>query len=350
MPEQELQAPAAPPSIPVPNVAGMPEAAQKREVPAAPEASDAPGMRREEGAQARVTQRAMPHAATPGNEAADDSAQRHADRAPRRRRKPAGRTGAQAPQVRASADGAAQAAAPSPTPAQGQHAAARAPRRTHPVLEQLAALYPQLFGAVFRPLKRGIFQDLIAAHPDAFDRAALKEALGLHTRSTRYLHSVAAGGKRHDLAGQPVEDLAPEHVLHALLEVHRRRQARAGADAAAEADAQAQLRRRMVAAFEASGLTREAYVERVRSRDEAANALLEEALAEWAARNAKDEALLRAFEASAADPGSAEAHTPQTQRWAEAQFAAMYGLEPRRVAQALARARRARRQAGTVSG
>ena len=58
---------------------------------------------------------------------------------------------------------------------------------------------PHLFGVVFRPLKRGIFQDLLAAHPDAFEREALKVALGIHTRSTRYLQAVAAGEKRHDL-------------------------------------------------------------------------------------------------------------------------------------------------------
>ncbi len=323
----------------------MPEAAQTSKADAAPEGPAAPETRSNADAQVPMTQPDMLQATVPGEEAA---AQRQG-RARHRRRKPAGRTGAgtpaQAPQARASADGPAQAAAPSSTsaPAPGQQAATRTPRRTHPVLEQLAALYPQLFGAVFRPLKRGIFQDLTAAHPDAFDRAALKEALGLHTRSTRYLHSLAAGGKRYDLAGQPVEDLAPEHVLHALLEVHRRRQARAGADAATTADAKDQLRRRMVAAFEASGLTREAYIERVRSRDEAANALLEEALAEWAARNAKDEALLRAFEASSASQGSAAAQTPENQRRAEAQFAAMYGLEPRSVTQALTRARRARK-------
>jgi hypothetical protein len=74
--------------------------------------------------------------------------------------------------------------------------------------------------------------------------------------------------------------------------------------------------------------------------------LLEEALAEWAARNAKDEALLRAFEASSASQGSAAAQTPETQRRAEAQFAAMYGLEPRSVTQALVRARRARKANG----
>ena len=195
----------------------------------------------------------------------------------------------------------------------------RAPQRVHPALEQLAGLYPHLFGAVFRPLKRGIFQDLRAAHPDAFEREAMQVALGIHTRSTRYLQSVAAGDKRHDLQGQPVEDMAPEHVHHALLEVYRRKKARATDDLLPK------LRNRMIAAFEASGLTREAYTELVQSRDEAANAILEEAFAEWAARNAKDEALLRAFEAS----GSTLE-----------QFADMYGMDPRSTGQQLERARK----------
>ena len=172
---------------------------------------------------------------------------------------------------------------------------------------------------MFLPLKRGIFQDLLAAHPEVFERDALKLALGIHTRSTRYLQSVAAGQPRHDLQGQRVEDMAPEHVHQALLEVHRRRQGRGTEDLLPK------LRNRMMAAFEASGLTREAYTELVQGRDEAANALLEEAFAEWSARNAKDEALLRAFEASG-----------QT---LEA-FADMYGMVARTVGQQLERARR----------
>ena len=57
--------------------------------------------------------------------------------------------------------------APEARPAAAADAAAprRKPPRIPPALEQLAALYPHLFGAVFRPLKRGIFQDLQAAHP-----------------------------------------------------------------------------------------------------------------------------------------------------------------------------------------
>ena len=195
---------------------------------------------------------------------------------------------------------------------------AAAPRRTHPLLEQLADWYPHLFGAQFLPLKRGIFHDLMAAHPEAIEKDALKLALSIHTRSTRYLNAVAAGLQRHDLQGQPVEAMAPEHVHHALLEVFRRRKPRDGEDL------EARLRGRIVQAFEASGLTREAYDALVRGRDEQANALLDEAFAEAAARDAKAEALLRAYEASGA---TAE------------QFADMYGMDRRAVEQSLARAR-----------
>jgi ProP effector len=116
-----------------------------------------------------------------------------------------------------------------------------------PVLEKMAALYPQLFGAVFLPLKRGIFQDLLEAHPDAFERESLKAALSMHTRSTRYLTAVAAGEQRHDLQGQAVEAMAPEHVHHALLEVFRRRQMRS------KEDLRPKLIARIVVAYEASG-------------------------------------------------------------------------------------------------
>jgi len=170
--------------------------------------------------------------------------------------------------------------------------ASRTPRPVPPTLEKLAQLYPQLFGAVFRPLKRGIFQDLMAAHPELFEREALKQALGQHTRSTRYLQSVAAGHQRHDLQGQPVEAMAPAHIHHALLEVYRRRKGQNNPELTAK------LCARIAANLEASGLSREDYAELVRTRDEAANALLDQALAELSEKMAREEALLRMFEAS----------------------------------------------------
>jgi sRNA-binding protein len=204
-------------------------------------------------------------------------------------------------------------------PPEAMPAAPKRPARpdVFPVLEKMAALYQQLFGAVFLPLKRGIFQDLLEAHPDAFERDSLKAALSMHTRSTRYLTAVAAGEQRHDLQGQPVEAMAPEHVHHALLEVFRRRQMRG------KEDLRPKLIARIVVAFEASGLTPLAYAELVRSRDEGANAVLDEAMVEAEARAAKTEALLQAFNASGKTVD---------------EFADMYGMDARAVSRMLARA------------
>lgn len=196
------------------------------------------------------------------------------------------------------------------------------PGRTHavqPVLEKLFELYPHLFGAEFLPLKLGIFQELLATHPDLFEREILKAALGLHTRSTPYLQSVAAGNKRHDLQGIAVQDVAPEHVCLSILELFRRRQGRN------KDDVWPKFRTRLMAAFEASGLTRQDYLSRIHIRDEQTNGLLEEALAESEQKLVRQEALLRAFDSSG--------------RSVE-EFADMYGLDKRDVLAALDRKRR----------
>ena len=194
----------------------------------------------------------------------------------------------------------------------------RAPRKAIAVLERLFELYPKMFGARFRPLKLGVYQELLALHPDDFKKEDLKIALGLHARSTRYLDAVAAGEQRHDLNGVPVEPVAPEHVHHAILEVFKRRQARSAEDL------RPKLRARLVEAIEASGLSREDYVLAVRTQDEVTNAVLDEAFAEVGARTAKREALLRAFDASGRTV---------------AEFAEMYGMDPAEVGRTLARAR-----------
>lgn len=197
-------------------------------------------------------------------------------------------------------------------------AAPRPVREVHPVLAQLAQLHPVLFGDTVLPLKRGIFQDLLAAHGEALDKAGLKVALAIHTRSTRYLNAVASGAARHDLQGAVVEPMAPEHVFHALVEVFKRKKPRDGEDL------QAKLRRRMGIAFMNSGLRRDAYLECVQVRDEATQALLDAALDEVAEQDAKAEAVQRAFAASGA--ASVEA------------FADMYGMNPHAVQRQLHRA------------
>lgn len=212
----------------------------------------------------------------------------------------------------------ADASAPSAPAGRGRHA--RAPR-SHPLLAQLAQWHPQLFGGQPLPLKRGIFQDLLDAHPGALAPDALKAALSVHTRQSAYLNAVAQGQPRHDLQGQVTEPMAPEHVYHALTEVFRRRQLRSREDLTPK------LRRRIAQAWAASGMTRQDYALAMRGKNEAANAVLDAALDEAAAQAARDEALLRAFEASGQS---------------EADFAQSYGLPPARAAQALARARQQR--------
>ncbi len=199
-------------------------------------------------------------------------------------------------------------------PARPQRPAAKP---TNPVLLKLSEMYPALFGEVALPLKRGVFQDLMAAHPDAFEKSALKEALGQHTRSTRYLKAMSESLPRHDLQGQPVEALALEHAYHALLEVFKRRHARTGEDV------RAALQTRMLHMLDSSGLHRDDFAQRVRTKDEAANALLDAVLAHASERAAKDEALHRAHAASGMSVED---------------FAGSYGMDAATVAQSLARA------------
>ncbi len=206
-----------------------------------------------------------------------------------------------------------------PAQAKAQARVLRTARPAHQVLERLFQLYPKMFGARFLPLKLGVFQEILALHPDDFKKEDLKAALGLHARSTRYLESVAAGHQRHDLNGVPVEEVAPEHVHHAIMEVFRRRQARS------KEDLRPWLRSRLVEAIRSCGLSQGDYQERVHPQDDFAAAVLREAFAELAEQAAKREALLRAYEASG--------------RTAD-EFAEMYGLDPQLVAQTLAMAQR----------
>lgn len=200
----------------------------------------------------------------------------------------------------------------------GKRPSATRARPVHPALQKLFELYPKMFGARFLPLKLGVFQDLLAQHPDEFKREDLKIALGLHARSMRYLESVATGLPRHDLQGEPVEPVAPEHVHHAIMEVFRRRQARTSEDL------RPYVRAQLMRAIEASGLSREDYLLCIRQQDEVSESLLAEVFAELGERAAKRDALLRTFEASAKTV---------------AEFSDMYGMDPSEVAQMLERAR-----------
>ncbi len=183
-----------------------------------------------------------------------------------------------------------------------------------PVLEKLFSLYPKLFGAQFLPLKLGVFQELLALHPDDFQRDTLKTALGVHTRSTRYLQSVAAGKPRFDLQGLAGDPVAPEHVYLSIMELHRRRQNRSTDDLTP------QLHKQVTQAFVASGLSAQDYLARLLVAADDAHPVLQQVLAEQSQRLARHEALFKAYQASGK---SAE------------EFADMYGMNPQEVKQAI---------------
>jgi ProP effector len=195
------------------------------------------------------------------------------------------------------------------------HPAAERSKNVQPVLQKLFELYPALFGAEFSPLQLGVFHELLARHPDDFERADLKAALGFHTRSTRYLQCVASGKERRDLDGASTGAVAPEHVSLSLLELFKRRQPRS------RDDLRPKLRREIAAVFAQSGLTRQDYLAKIHTNDERINTLLTEALDGYEEFLAKQEALCRTFEASGQ---SVEA------------FADMYGMDPDDVRSAVA--------------
>ncbi len=193
----------------------------------------------------------------------------------------------------------------------------RAPQPLHPTLEKLAALHPAVFGPRALPLKLGTFQDLMERHPGVFQPEELKEALGRHTRSTRYLDAVARGVQRHNLDGEPVAPMAMEHIHHAVVEMFRRRQARS------QVDQQPALRLRLRELLLASGMDRAAYAAAAKINADNFSALIDTADQDQAGDIARREALARAFEASGQ---SVEA------------FADTYGLSHRDAARALQQA------------
>ena len=196
----------------------------------------------------------------------------------------------------ASSDATLEASPANPKAASPPAAKKPAPPPVQPVLEKLFELYPKLFGAQFWPLKLGVYHELLALHPEHFQRDTLKAALGVHTRSTRYLHSVAAGLARHDLQGVAGEAVAPEHVYLAILELHRRRQMRS------KEDLSPALAKQIRAAFEASGLSGSDYLARLLVAHEDAHPALQEAIAEQSQKLARREALFKTFEASGKSP------------------------------------------------
>ena len=87
------------------------------------------------------------------------------------------------------------------------------------VIAFLAERFPQCFSAEgeARPLKIGIFQDLVSRVEGEMNlsKTQLRSALRLYTSSWRYLYGIKAGATRVDLDGNACGVLDEQHVTHA---------------------------------------------------------------------------------------------------------------------------------------
>jgi ProP effector len=87
------------------------------------------------------------------------------------------------------------------------------------VIAFLAERFPLCFSAEgeARPLKIGIFQDLVSRveGESSLSKTQLRSALRLYTSSWRYLYGVKLGAQRVDLDGNACGELEQQHVDHA---------------------------------------------------------------------------------------------------------------------------------------
>src|SRR4051812_48050805 len=88
-----------------------------------------------------------------------------------------------------------------------------APLREH--LSPWPAVLPSKVGDPIRPLKIGVRSDLAALLPDGEAHEVLSRVLRRYTRGREYVTAIsAADAMRHDLDGNPVEQVAEEHRVY----------------------------------------------------------------------------------------------------------------------------------------
>lgn len=83
-----------------------------------------------------------------------------------------------------------------------------------------------------RPLKLGIKQELIAAHPE-FKPSVLRRFIGIYCGKNRYMRAVVARRPRRDLDGNDVGEPTDSHVEHCAKILRDREEAQRVAGVAA---------------------------------------------------------------------------------------------------------------------
>jgi sRNA-binding protein len=95
-----------------------------------------------------------------------------------------------------------------------------------PLIALLAERFPNAFvvyGPRRKPLKVGIYKDLLAALDGAVTPAELSIALAFYVGNVGYLRSMRVGAWRVDLDGKPMAAVTPEDQKHATARLVGRR-------------------------------------------------------------------------------------------------------------------------------
>lgn len=121
--------------------------------------------------------------------------------------------------------------------------------------KDLRRLHPEVFGTLTRPLRIGIFDDLLAAYPGQLSRKLLFAFLGAHTARQTYLESLAAGGPRYALDGSADGEVTEQEQLFAKTQLEQ------AASQRADSHFERQARSRTLKAFKSSGLNRKQFAE-----------------------------------------------------------------------------------------
>lgn len=100
------------------------------------------------------------------------------------------------------------------------------------LLKQLQQEYPVV--GEHQPLAIGIDKQLLAARP-AINRKQLRTALGMHTKSVRYLKALQVASQRYNLDGSAAGDVSEEQRAMASKELIERFKKRAEEHKAAQA-------------------------------------------------------------------------------------------------------------------
>lgn len=185
---------------------------------------------------------------------------------------------------------------PDPRPRRfGRRARARQAPPAHAASDAGAVVHalPQVFGARFVPLQRGVFEALMERHPEQLKREDLKIALAQHTRSTRYLQCAWLLARRATTS--TVSRLSRWRPSTCTTRSWK-------CSNAARAAAPKTCAQRCAASWSppsSARACRPATTMLVQGRDEAANRSVQEALHDAEAQSARRQALQRAEEIAA---------------------------------------------------